>query len=52
MRRILLAADQLSLAMLARGYQEDRTDPGLHATPADGLALAAAAAVLAATLIV
>jgi biotin transport system permease protein len=52
MRRVVLAADQLSLAMLARGYQEDRSDPGLRATPADGLALAAAAAVLVAVLII
>lgn len=52
MRRVVLAADQLSLAMLARSYQETRTDPDLHATPADGLALAAAVAVLAATLII
>jgi energy-coupling factor transporter transmembrane protein EcfT len=51
-RRVMLAADQLSLAMLARGYQEDRTDPGLRATSADGLALAVAAAVLIAVLIV
>jgi len=52
MRRVLLASDQLSLAMLARGYQENRTDPGLRVAPADGLALAAATAVLAATLLV
>ena len=52
MRRVVLAADQLALAMLARGYQETRTEPDLHATAADGLALAAAAAVLAATLMI
>ena len=52
MRRVVLAADQLSLAMLARGYQEKRTDPGLRTTPADVLALASAAAVLAAALII
>ena len=52
MRRVVLAADQLALAMLARGYQETRTDPDLHTTAADGLALAAVAAVLAATLMI
>jgi biotin transport system permease protein len=52
MRRVVLAADQLSLAMLARGYREERTDPDLQATTADALALAAAAVVLGAALLV
>ena len=52
MRRVMLAADQLSLAMLARGYQEERTDPNLRATLPDGLALAAVGAVLVLALIV
>lgn len=52
MRRVVLAADQLSQAMLARGYQEKRTDPDLRATPADGLALLLAGAVLVGTLII
>ena len=52
MRRVMLAADQLALAMLARGYQETRTAPDLHATAADGLALAAAVTVLVLTLMI
>ena len=52
MRRVVLAADQLALAMLARGYQEKRTDPAFHAHPADGLAVVVTGAVLAVTLII
>jgi energy-coupling factor transporter transmembrane protein EcfT len=52
MRRVVLSADQLALAMLARGYQETRTDPDLRATRADGMALAVAAAVLGAAMMV
>jgi energy-coupling factor transporter transmembrane protein EcfT len=52
LRRVLLAADQLALAMAARGYQERRTDPDLRAGSGDGLALAAAAAVFVLTLVV
>lgn len=52
MRRVVLAADQLSLAMLARGYQEKRTDPELRFASADALALLAAGATLAVTLII
>lgn len=52
LRRVVLAADQLALAMTARGYQEKRTDPDLRAGPGDGLALAVAGAILVATLII
>jgi biotin transport system permease protein len=52
MRRVVLAADQLSLAMMARGYREKRTDPTFHAQPADGLAVAVTGAVLVVTLII
>lgn len=52
MRRVVLAADQLALAMLARGYQEKRTDPTFQAQPADGLAVVVTGAVLAVTLII
>jgi energy-coupling factor transporter transmembrane protein EcfT len=46
MRRVVLAADQLSLSMMARGYGDNRTDPAFCARPADGLAVLAAGAVL------
>ena len=52
LRRVVLAADQLALAMTARGYREQRTDPDLHAGAGDGLVLAAAGAVLIVTLLV
>jgi energy-coupling factor transporter transmembrane protein EcfT len=52
MRRVVLAADQLAQAMLARGYQENRTDPVFHARPVDGLAVVLAAGILAVTLII
>jgi len=52
MRRVVLAADQLALAMLARGYQEKRTDPTFQARLADGLAVALTAAVFVLTLII
>lgn len=45
MRRTLLRADRLTLAMTARGYTDARTDPALAATAADGLLLAFVAAV-------
>lgn len=44
LRRMMLAADQLSLAMAARGYQEARTDPDLRAGPRDAAALSVAVA--------
>jgi energy-coupling factor transporter transmembrane protein EcfT len=44
LRRMMLAADQLSLAMAARGYQETRSDPDLRAGPRDAAALAAVGA--------
>lgn len=52
LRRVVLAADQLALAMTARGYQEQRTDPDLQAGAGDGLALAVAGGVLFATLVI
>ena len=52
LRRVVLAADQLALAMAARGYQEQRTDPDLHAAAGDGLALALAGGVLLATVVI
>ena len=52
LRRVVLAADQLSLAMMARGYQEERTDPTFQAQPGDGLTVAVAGAVLVLTLII
>lgn len=52
MRRVVLAADQLALAMLARGYQDKRTEPDFSARPADGLAVLVAGTVLTLTLIV
>jgi energy-coupling factor transporter transmembrane protein EcfT len=52
MRRVVLSADQLALAMLARGYQETRTDPDLCATLTDGMMLAGAAALLGLVLVV
>lgn len=51
-RRVMLAAEQLSLAMAARGYQEKRTDPDLQAGRADALAFAAAGTVCLLTLMV
>ena len=44
MRRTLLRADRLTLAMTARAYSDARVDPPLAATGRDGLALAALAA--------
>ena len=52
MRRVVLAADQLSLAMLARGYQEKRSDPELRFSSADALALLAMGTTLVVTLII
>jgi biotin transport system permease protein len=52
MRRVVLAADQLALAMLARGYRDQRTEPDFSARPADGLAVLIAGAVLTLSLIV
>jgi len=52
MRRVVLSADQLALAMSARCYSDDRTDPVFTAGPADGLALAISCAVLGAALII
>lgn len=52
LRRVVLAADQLSLSMMARGYRDQRTDPDFCARPADGLAVLVAGAVLAVTLII
>lgn len=52
MRRIVMAADQLSLAMIARGYQAERTDPELRATAADGVALLVAGATFLAALVI
>jgi energy-coupling factor transporter transmembrane protein EcfT len=52
LRRVVLAADQLSLSMMARGYGGDRTDPAFCARPADGLAVFVAGVVLTVTLIV
>jgi energy-coupling factor transporter transmembrane protein EcfT len=48
MRRIFETADTLTLAMEARCYSDDRTDPALAAGPADWGLFGAAAAVLAA----
>lgn len=42
LRRTLLSADRLALAMTARCYSERRTDPGLTARPADGAGLCGA----------
>lgn len=52
MRRVVLAADQLALAMLARGYHDKRTDPAFQSHPADGLAVVVTGVVLAVTLII
>jgi energy-coupling factor transporter transmembrane protein EcfT len=52
LRRIVLAADQLSLSMMARGYSINRTEPAFCARPADGLAVLVAGVVLTATLMV
>jgi energy-coupling factor transporter transmembrane protein EcfT len=52
LRRIVLAADQLSLSMMARGYSINRTEPAFGARPADGLAVLVAGVVLTATLMV
>ncbi|MFZ7124818.1 MAG: energy-coupling factor transporter transmembrane component T family protein [Desulfobacterales bacterium] len=38
-RRTLLSADRLALAMAARCYSEDRTDPGFQARPVDHVCL-------------
>ena len=40
LRKVFLTADDLSIAMAARGYCEDRTAPLLKAKPADWCALA------------
>jgi energy-coupling factor transporter transmembrane protein EcfT len=48
MRRVFETADTLTLAMEARCYSDDRTDPPLTAGPADWGLFGAAAAVLAA----
>lgn len=45
MRRTLLRADHLALAMISRGYNENRTDQPLAASPADAALLALSAAV-------
>ena len=45
MRRTLLRADRLTLAMAARAYSDTRVDPPLNAGGRDGMALAAIAAV-------
>jgi energy-coupling factor transporter transmembrane protein EcfT len=52
LRRMVLAADQLALAMTARGYQETRTDPALHAATGDGVALAVSGGILLTTLLI
>ena len=52
LRRVVLAADQLSLSMMARGYGGNRTDPAFCARPVDGLAVFVAGVVLTVTLIV
>ena len=39
LRKVFLTADDLSIAMVARGYCEDRTAPMLRASPADWCAL-------------
>jgi len=52
MRRIVLAADQLSQSMMARGYRDKRTDPAFCAGPVDGLAVLLAGTVLTVTLII
>ena len=52
LRRIVLAADQLSLSMMARGYGDKRTEPAFGARPVDGLAVFVAGTVLTITLMV
>ncbi len=52
MRRTILAADQLALAMEARCFSPRRTDPAFRAEPLDRLLVAGAFAVLTATLLV
>lgn len=52
MRRVVLAADQLSLAMMARGYKEKRTEADFYTGPAEILALISTGAILVGTLIV
>lgn len=52
LRRIVLAADQLSLSMMARGYGDNRAEPAFSARPADGLAVLVAMVVLSVTLMV
>ena len=52
MRRIMLAADQLALAMTARGYSENRTGPAFHFASSDALVLALSGSVFATTLII
>jgi energy-coupling factor transporter transmembrane protein EcfT len=49
MRRVVLAADQLALAMTARNYSENRTGPSFRFESSDALALLLAGAVLAFT---
>lgn len=51
MRRILLSAETLALAMEARGYRDDRTGPELAARRVDGVILIVAAVILAALLL-
>ncbi len=52
MRRAVLAADQLSLAMMARGYQERRTEADFYTGWSEYLALASAGVILVGTLII
>lgn len=51
MRRSLQRADRLALAMAARGYCEERTEPVLAAGPSDWLALAVCLLFLAAAFV-
>jgi len=50
-RRLFTSADRLALAMDARCYSEDRTDPALKAGAGDWIALLTAAVSLAASLL-
>jgi energy-coupling factor transporter transmembrane protein EcfT len=52
MRRVVLSADQLALAMTARCYTEYRTDPDFEAGRWDGVAIGLSAVVLAIALFV
>jgi len=52
LRRVVLAADQLSLSMMARGYGDHRTEPAFGARAADGLAVLVAGGVLTAAFMV